>query len=53
LNTARPIATLSLLRVTLADRFGKKIGTRDFETGRYMGKPTAAVLAPGSASTRR
>ena len=36
-----------LLRVTLADRFGKSIGRRDFEPTEYLGKPTARLLAPG------
>jgi hypothetical protein len=36
-----------LLRVTLADRFGKRIGARDFAPAEYMGKPTARLLAPG------
>ena len=36
-----------VLRVTLADRFGKSIGRRDFQPGEYMDKPTAAMLAPG------
>jgi hypothetical protein len=33
--------------VTLADRFGKKIGASDFEPGEYLGKPIARLLAPG------
>jgi hypothetical protein len=47
LNTAAQLQPFPLLRVTLADRFGKKIGTRDFEPSEYMGKPTARLLAPG------
>ncbi len=47
LNTAPQLQPYPLLRVTLADRFGKKIGTRDFEPGEYLGKPTARLLAPG------
>ncbi len=47
LNTAAQLQPYPLLRVTLADRFGKKIGTRDFEPGEYLGKPTARLLAPG------
>jgi hypothetical protein len=35
------------LRVTLANRFGSSIGTRDFEPSEYLGKPTAKLLAPG------
>jgi hypothetical protein len=33
--------------VTLADRFGKSIGARDFEPSEYLGKPTARLLTPG------
>jgi predicted Zn finger-like uncharacterized protein len=47
LNTAAQLQPFPLLRVTLADRFGKKIGARDFEPGEYLGKPTARLLAPG------
>ena len=47
LNTAAQLQPYPLLRVTLADRFGKKIGRRDFEPGEYLGKPTARLLAPG------
>jgi hypothetical protein len=47
LNTAAQLQPFPLLRVTLADRFGKKIGMRDFEPSEYLGKPTARLLAPG------
>ena len=47
LNTAAQLEQYPLLRVTLADRFGKRIGTRDFEPAEYLGKPTATMLAPG------
>jgi predicted Zn finger-like uncharacterized protein len=47
LNTAAQLQPYPLLRVTLADRFGKKIGARDFEPGEYLGKPIARLLAPG------
>jgi hypothetical protein len=47
LNTAAQLQPYPLLRVTLADRFGKRIGTRDFEPAEYLGKPTARLLAPG------
>jgi predicted Zn finger-like uncharacterized protein len=47
LNTAAQLQPYPLLRVTLADRFGKSIGTRDFEPSEYLGKPTARLLAPG------
>lgn len=47
LNTAAQLQPYPLLRVTLADRFGKSIGRRDFEPGEYLGRPTARLLAPG------
>jgi hypothetical protein len=47
LNTAAQLQPYPLLRVNLADRFGKSIGRRDFEAAEYMGKPTARLLAPG------
>jgi len=47
LNTAAQLEAYPLLRVTLANRFGGSIGTRDFEPSEYLGKPTAKLLAPG------
>ena len=47
LNGSAQLQPYPLLRVTLADRFGKSIGQRDFEPSEYMGKPTARLLAPG------
>jgi predicted Zn finger-like uncharacterized protein len=47
LNTAAQLEPFPLLRVTLANRFGSSIGTRDFEASEYLGKPTARLLAPG------
>jgi predicted Zn finger-like uncharacterized protein len=47
LNTAAQLQPYPLLRVTLADRFGKSIGRREFEPSEYVGKPTARLLAPG------
>jgi predicted Zn finger-like uncharacterized protein len=47
LNTAAQLEPYPLLRVTLANRFGSPVGTRDFEPGEYLGKPTAKLLAPG------
>jgi predicted Zn finger-like uncharacterized protein len=47
LNTAAQLQSYPLLRVTLADRFGKRIGARDFEPTEYLGKPTARLLTPG------
>ena len=47
LNSAVQLQPYPLLRVTLADRFGKRIGTRDFEPAEYLGRPIARLLAPG------
>ena len=47
LNSAGQFQPYPLLRVTLANRFGGRIGTRDFEPAEYLGKPTARLLAPG------
>src|SRR5271167_50420 len=47
LNTAAQLEPYPLLRVTLANRFGGSIGTRDFEPAEYVGKPVARLLAPG------
>ena len=47
LNTSPQLQPYPLLRVTLANRFGARIGTRDFEPAEYMGKPIARMLAPG------
>ena len=47
LNTAAQLEPYPLLRVTLANRFGGAIGTRDFEPAEYVGKPVARLLAPG------
>jgi hypothetical protein len=47
LNTAAQLQPYPLLRVTLADRFGKNIGRRDFEPSEYLGRPTAKLLTPG------
>jgi predicted Zn finger-like uncharacterized protein len=47
LNVAAQREPYPLLRVTLANRFGGSIGTRDFEPFEYLGKPPAKLLAPG------
>jgi predicted Zn finger-like uncharacterized protein len=47
LNTAPQLEPFPLLRVTLANRFGGSIGSRDFEPSEYAGKPIARLLAPG------
>ena len=46
LNTAAQTQPFPLLRVTLANRFGAALGTRDFEPAEYLGKPVARMLAP-------
>ena len=47
LNTAAQLQPYPLLRVTLADRFGVRLGRRDFEPSEYLGKPNLRLLAPG------
>ncbi|HEX3849176.1 MAG TPA: zinc-ribbon and DUF3426 domain-containing protein [Steroidobacteraceae bacterium] len=47
LNGAAQLQPYPLLRVTLADRFGKRIGSRDFQPAEYLGKPTARLMTPG------
>lgn len=47
LNTAAHLQPFPLLRVTLANRFGARIGSRDFEPSEYLGKPIVRLLAPG------
>jgi predicted Zn finger-like uncharacterized protein len=47
LNAAAEFEPYPLLRVTLEDRFGNRIGAREFEAAEYLGKPTVKSLAPG------
>ena len=47
LNVAATRKPYPLLRVTLADRFGNRIGSRDFEPGEYLAKAPARLMAPG------
>jgi predicted Zn finger-like uncharacterized protein len=47
LNTAAQLQPYPLLRVTLANRFGARVGMRDFEPAEYLGKPIVRMLAPG------
>ena len=49
LNASARRAPYPLLRVTLANRFGGRIGTRDFEPAEYLGKPPPKLLGPGEA----
>lgn len=36
-----------LLRVTLADRFGAHVGSREFDPADYLGRPVTRLLGPG------
>jgi hypothetical protein len=47
MNTAAQLQPYPLLRVTLADRFGTKLGAREFEPAEYLGRAPARMLAPG------
>jgi predicted Zn finger-like uncharacterized protein len=47
LNTTTQMQPFPLLRVTLEDRFGAHIGTREFEPAEYSGKPLNRLLGPG------
>ncbi len=47
LNTSAQLQPFPLLRVTLADRFGAHIGSREFEPTEYLGKPVTRLLGPG------
>jgi predicted Zn finger-like uncharacterized protein len=47
LNTANEFEPYPLLRVTLADRFGTRIGARDFAPAEYLGRGQPALLGPG------
>ncbi len=47
LNTTAQMQPFPLLRVTLEDRFGAPIGTREFEPAEYSGKPLTRLLSPG------
>jgi predicted Zn finger-like uncharacterized protein len=50
LNSTAQREPYPLLRVTLANRFGGSIGTRDFEPAEYLGKPPAKLLGPGEVA---
>jgi hypothetical protein len=47
LNTTTRMQPFPLLRVTLANRYGTRIGTRDFQPSEYAGQPVARLLSPG------
>jgi hypothetical protein len=52
LNTAAQLQPYPLLRVNLADRFGKSIGRRDFEPPNIWASRLRACSRPANASTR-
>jgi hypothetical protein len=47
MNAAAQLQPYPHLRVTLADRFGTRVGAREFEPAEYLGKAPARMLAPG------
>jgi predicted Zn finger-like uncharacterized protein len=47
LNTSAQLQPYPLLRVTLANRFGTRIGTRDFEAAEYLGHTSVRLMTPG------
>ncbi len=47
MNTAAQLQRYPLLRVSLLNRFGSRVGAREFEPSEYLGKATARMLAPG------
>ncbi len=47
LNVAAEPEPYPLLRVTLANRFGNRIGARDFEPAEYLGRPSTGLLGAG------
>jgi predicted Zn finger-like uncharacterized protein len=47
LNAAASLQPYPELRVSLADRFGNRIGSRDFEPTEYLSRPPARLMAPG------
>ena len=47
MNSAPQLEPYPLLRLSLANRFGTRIGQREFEPADYLGKPPLRMLAPG------
>jgi predicted Zn finger-like uncharacterized protein len=47
LNTAPQLQPYPLLRVSLVNRFGTRVGAREFEPAEYLGHGVARMLAPG------
>ena len=47
MNAAARSQPYPLLRVSLANRFGARVGEREFEPAEYLGRAPARMLAPG------
>jgi hypothetical protein len=47
MNTAPELQPYPLLRVSLVNRFGSRIGAREFQPAEYLGHVVARMLAPG------
>lgn len=47
MNISSQLKPYPLLRVSFANRFGAKLGTRNFEAAEYTGKPVVRMLSPG------
>jgi predicted Zn finger-like uncharacterized protein len=47
MNTAAQLQPYPLLRVMLVNRFGSRIGAREFDPAEYLGRAVARMLAPG------
>jgi hypothetical protein len=47
MNSAAQLEPYPILRLTLANRFGTRIGQREFEPADYLGKTPLRMLAPG------
>jgi hypothetical protein len=47
MNTAAQLQRYPLLRVSLVNRFGSRVGAREFEPSEYLGKEPGRMLAPG------
>ncbi len=47
MNVSAQLQPYPLLRVTLANRFGTRVGAREFEPAEYLGHAVARMLAPG------
>ena len=47
MNSAAQLEPYPLLRLSLANRFGTRVGQREFEPADYLGKAPLRMLAPG------